>query len=617
MKNPVENPINVVLSQSKKAIWGVALFSCVVNLLMLTGPMFMLQVYDRVLTSRSVPTLVALFVLIVVLFSFLGLFDFLRTRILSRVGTKLDIDIMALANKAWIYVGLAAAQRKYRPISDLTVIRQFIGSPGPLSLFDLPWVPFYLAIVYMLHFQLGLLATASAIVVVILTIVNDLYTKKLIAESSQAEFQDHDFSELSNRNAEAIVAMGMIKNITNHWQTIRKRGLVAGQKASSWTDAISVATKTIRMLLQSSMLALGAYLAIFQEITPGTMIAASILSGRALAPIDMAVGSWKNFIRARHAFSRLKESLAHLGIQPDTVQLPDPKGHLSLVNVIKMSPNQDGSGINKPILQGITLNLQPGDGLGVIGTSGSGKSSLARLIVGLWNADRGEIRLDGATYDQWDRDVLGKHIGYLPQSVELLPGTIMQNIARFDPEVTDEEVIAAAKLAGVHDLVLNLPNGYSTEIRPGKSVVSGGQAQRIALARAAVRMPALVVLDEPNSNLDAEGDAALTAGIRALRSSGSVVIVMAHRPSAIAAVNKILMLKDGKQMEFGEKDEVMRKVTRPPEGAGRIPHVPVVDRREPSRETPGEAPKEVPRKETPRKEAPREEVARRLADGWK
>lgn len=574
MNNPVKNPISVALRQSKKAIWGVALFSCAVNFLMLTGPLFMLQVYDRVLTSRSVPTLVALFILIVVLFGFLGLFDFLRTRILSRIGTKLDIDTMALANKAWIYVGLASAQRKQRPISDLTVIRQFIGSPGPLSLFDLPWVPFYLAIVYMLHFKLGLLATISAGVVVVLTIINELYTKKLIAESSQAEFQDHDFSELSNRNAEAIVAMGMTKNITSHWQAIRKRGLVAGQKASGWTDAISVTTKTIRMLLQSSMLALGAYLAIFQEITPGTMIAASILSGRALAPIDSAVGSWKNFIRARLAFARLKDSLAHLGVQREPVQLPDPKAHLSLLNVIKFSQEKGGNGNNRPILQGISFKLQPGDGLGVIGSSGSGKSSLARLIVGLWRADRGEIRLDEATYDQWDRDILGKHIGYLPQSVEMLPGTIMQNIARFDPEVTDKEVIAAAQLAGVHDLILNLPNGYSTEIRTGASVVSGGQAQRIALARAAVRMPALVVLDEPNSNLDAEGDAALGTAIRALRKNGSVVIVMAHRPSAIAAVNKILMLKDGKQMEFGDKEEVMRKVTRPPEGLRKAPPAP-------------------------------------------
>lgn len=342
------------------------------------------------------------------------------------------------------------------------------------------------------------------------------------------------------------------------------------------------------MLLQSAMLALGAYLAIFQEITPGTMIAASILSGRALAPIDMAVGSWKNFIRARQAFSRLKESLSHFATQHETVQLPDPKGNLSLLNVIKFSQEKGANGNNRPILQGVSLKLQPGDGLGVIGSSGSGKSSLARLIVGLWHADRGEIRLDGATYDQWDRDILGKHIGYLPQSVEMLPGTITQNIARFDPEVTDEEVIAAARLAGVHELILNLPNGYSTEIRTGASVVSGGQAQRIALARAAVRMPALVVLDEPNSNLDAEGDAALTTAIKALRDSGSVVIVMAHRPSAIAAVNKILMLKDGKQMEFGDKEEVLRKVTRPPENARKAPSVPT------------ESPLDVPRKITGR-----------------
>lgn len=553
------NPLKEALNKSRATFWSVGLFSCAVNILMLTGPLFMLQVYDRVLASRSVPTLVALFGLVVILYLFLGLFDFIRTKALSRAGYKLDVELSSLTQKVWIFSSLTSSRA--RPISDLANLRQFLCSNGLPSLFDLPWVPIYLLIVFLLHFWLGILATAGAIIVITATLINELITKKPIGEASAWELQDAQFSDSSNRNAEAVIAMGMIGKVTKHWQSLRHQALGYAQLAGSRSEFITAFTKATRMLVQSGMLALGAYLAIYQEITPGTMIAASILGGRALAPVDLAVGNWKNFIRARQSYARLSAMLTGSADRNAPVKLPEPTGKISVTNLLKLTPANKATPSNqKPILQGIHFELNPGDGLGVIGPSASGKSSLARLLVGLWMPDKGAVRLDNATFDQWDRDEIGKYIGYLPQSAELLSGTIRQNIARFDDSVSDEEVVAAAQLAGVHELILNLSDGYSTDLSKGMQVLSGGQVQRIALARAVLRNPPLVVLDEPNSNLDAEGDAALSQAIKHLRKNGSCVIVMAHRPSAIAAVNKVLMLKNGQQMEFGDKDQVLAKV---------------------------------------------------------
>lgn len=558
-----QNPLQQFLRKSRSTFWSVGLFSCAVNILMLTGPLFMLQVYDRVLASRSVPTLIALFGLVAALYLFLGLFDFIRSKALSRVGYKLDIELAALTKKVWVFAGLFRGQVKAKPLNDLSSLRQFLCSNGLPALFDLPWVPVYLAIVYLLHTWLGLLATAGAVIVIIATILNELMTKKSIRRASAYELHDDQFAGNSNRNAASIIAMGMISKISAHWQTIRQNALSHSQLASGTSEFITAFIKAIRMLVQSSMLALGAYLAIHQEITPGTMIAASILGGRALAPVDAAVANWKNFIRARQAKARLSETLADEANVPPPVLLPTPQGKISVSQVIKFSPKQEqNSPEGKTILRGINFELEPGDGLGVIGPSASGKSSLAKLLVGLWMPEKGTVRFDGATFDQWDRNVVGQHIGYLPQNVGLLLGTIRQNIARFDDDITDEEVVQAAQLAGVHDLILNLPNGYSTDLFVNRHILSGGQVQRVALARAVLRKPVLIVLDEPNSNLDAEGDEALTQAITALREAGSCVIVMAHRPSTIAAVNKLLMIKNGNQVEFGEKNEVMAKVAQ-------------------------------------------------------
>ncbi len=563
-----ENAYSSVLRSFRVDLLRVALISLAVNLLMLTGPLFILQIFDRVLPSRSVPTLVTLFGLVAVLYIFLGLFKLLRSKALSRMSTRIDADLMDVANKVSILAGLNSTQKTIMPIADLTIIRKFFSSAGASSLFDLPWVPVYLTVVFLLHVWLGLLATAAVVIVIVLAVINEVATKRSISDASLWEFVNADFSETSRRNAETIAAMGMTSDVTKHWRAMRYRALLAGEKINNQMESILAGTTTLRFLLQAAVLTLGAYLVIGMEITTGAMIASSILANMALAPVNIAIGTWRYFVRARQANNRLEQSLLSFAGNVSETLLPEPKGNLRVSNAHKLRPNSQYGG-STPLLKEISFDLSAGDGLGVIGPSGAGKTSLAKLIIGLWIPEAGEVVLDGTTLEQWDREKLGKHIGYLPQSVGLLPGTIRQNIARFDNDASAAEVVEAAQIAGVHDLILQLPNGYDTEIGTGKFVISGGYAQRIALARAVFRFPPLVVLDEPNSNLDAEGDQALTTAIDTLRKRGSTVVVMAHRPSAIASVNKVLMLRDGVQVEFGTKDEVLRKVTRTTSGSAK------------------------------------------------
>lgn len=554
------NPLERAFANARATLWGAALFSGMVNILMLTGPIFMLQVYDRVLSSRSVPTLIVLFALVAVLYAFLGFFEFVRARALSRVGYRIDSEVMNGAKEAWITAGYRTEPINSQPVNDLSTIRQFLCSPGLPSLFDLPWAPLYLGIVYLLHPLLGFAAAIGAVLVVLATAFNEWRTNAPLKQAAEWEMRESRFLDGSKRYAEAAISMGMVGNITRHWSHLRMGALALTQKAGHTNEAMSAFSRFVRLLVQSGILALGAYLAILQVVTPGVMIAASILAGRALAPIDMAIGNWKNFLRARQARSRLNDVFSKRPSQTEHVELPPPTGHLSVKRMVKLVPTKSGERI--PVLQNINFELQSGDALGVIGQSGSGKSTLARLLVGLTMPDRGAVRLDGARFDQWEQDAIGRHIGYLPQSPGLMSGTVSQNIARFDPDVTDEDVVSAANLAGIHDMILGLSAGYETELLSGGFPLSGGQIQRIALARAVLCKPALVVLDEPNANLDAEGDAALSVAIKELRDAGSTVVVIAHRPSAIAAVNKALMLKGGEQVAFGPRDEVLQKVTQ-------------------------------------------------------
>lgn len=563
LKNKAEEkaPIARLFLKAKRDWLGVGLFSCAINMLMLTGPLFMLQVYDRVLTSRSIPTLTVLFLLVVFLYALLGVFTFFRNRVLSRVGFRLENSLMGSAQKRLLSQSYQTLDENYRPVSDLAFLRQFISSNGLTSFFDLPWVPVFMLVVFILHPWLGMLTLVGVTCITLMTLLNERLSHKQLSVATQWDSYSTQFSESARSSADAIASMGMMGHIVSYWRRIRQKSLYHSQKASSRSELFSSVSKTTRLLLQSALLGLGGYLAVYEVITPGAMIAASIIGGRALAPIDQVIGNWRNFVMSRQAYQRLKRALPMHAEATQRIELPKPQGHLKVSHAYKFVRSARENK-NIPILRGIDFELQPGDGLGVIGPSASGKTSLVKLLIGVWVAERGSVRLDEASYDQWDMDKLGQYIGYLPQSASLLPGTIKANISRFEPNASDAEIIEAAKIANVHDLIMNFPGGYEAVI--GKDVfLSGGQVQRLALARAIYKQPVLIVLDEPNSNLDSEGDAALSEAIRNLRKRGSTVIVMAHRPSAIAAVNKLLVLKNGMQTDFGMKSDVLARAIKP------------------------------------------------------
>ncbi len=561
------DPYRKSLARLKPALWGVAGFSAIVNVLMLTGSIYMMQVYDRVLSSGSVPTLVGLFTIVVVLYAFLGLYDFLRVRVLARAAVHLDQALADPVYRAWLRSGVPGAAGRdasAQPLRDLEALRGFVGASPMAGLFDLPFVPLFLAVLFIIHPWLGFLTVAGSAVVIGLTLLNQAMTRGLAQKTLHHDAAAQDFAEGGKRGAEAVVAMGMHKAITTRWRGLHDDALAAGQRTSDPNEALTAFSKAFRMLLQSSILTLGALLVLRGEITAGTIIAASLLSGRALAPVDQVVGQMRGVTTTWAAHRRLADFFAALPPPSTPMDLPTPTGDITLNGVTKFAPGDSGPD-QKRLLSQVSFTLEPGDGLGVIGNSASGKSTLAKLLVGVWEPDMGELRMGGATRDQWDPAKLGRHIGYMPQSLVLLPGTIRDNIARFDEEASDADVMAAARMAGVHDMILALPEGYKTTVggTSGTVQLSGGQVQRVGLARAVFGKPALVVLDEPNANLDTTGDEALTAAIRSLRAGGTTVVVMAHRPSAIAAVNKVLVLNNGQQVQFGPKDEVLGKVLAP------------------------------------------------------
>ncbi|KAA3499517.1 type I secretion system permease/ATPase [Rhizobium rhizogenes] len=542
------------------AFIGIGLMSALVNILYLTGSLFMMEVYDRVLPSRSLPTLVALFGIVVVLYAFQGLFDALRGRLLVRLSDRLD---QALSSKIYdavlgLQLRLPVSGRQAQPLRDLDTIRSFLSGSGPLALFDLPWLPFYIAICFAFHFWLGVTALAGAAILTIFTLMTELVSRRPVEEAARHSAKRNRLAETSRRNADIISVMGMASPLRERWQADNRAYVREQRSASDVASGFGVASKVLRMLLQSGILAVGAWLVINEQATPGIIIAGSILSARALAPVDLAIANWKGFIAARQSRRRLEKTLALLPEGNARMDLPAPHALLSVERVGAVPPEAA-----EPVLQDIVFTLAAGSGLGVIGASGSGKSSLARLLVSLWRPFKGAIRLDGATLDQWPAEALARHIGYMPQSVELLDGTIAENIASFDPEASSEKIITAARAARIHDLVVSLPDGYSTEVGETGRQLSAGQKQRIALARALYGEPFLVVLDEPNSNLDSEGEDALTAAILGVRERGGVAVIIAHRPSALFAVDKVLMLADGRQQAFGPKEEVLAKVLRP------------------------------------------------------
>jgi len=551
-----KSELGAALRACRGAFLGVFLMSCMINILYLTGSFFMLEVYDRVLPSRSVPTLIGLIVLAAGLYVAQGVLDLLRGRILVRVGTALDEALSPRVFQTVVRLPLMGGhQEGLQPLRDLDNVRAFLSGMGPSALFDLPWLPLYLAICFAFHTMIGVTALVGALILVLLTVLTEFMTRTPARETSSLAARRSDIVAATRRNAEVVVAMGMAGRLTNRWTSANEGYLAGNQRTSDVAGGLGATAKVMRMMLQSAVLGVGAYLVIHQEATAGVIIAGSILSARALAPVDLAIAHWKSFVTARQSWHRLNGLLRALPVQTAPTQLQNPREKLTLENVSVAPP-----GDPRLTVSDVSFGLKAGNGLGIIGPSGSGKSTLLRALVGVWKPARGHVRLDAASLEQWTSDDLGRHIGYLPQDVELFSGSIAQNISRFDPDATSDAIISAARLAGVHELIVTMRDGYDTEIGDHGSVLSAGQAQRIALARALYGDPFLIVLDEPNSNLDTDGDEALTRAVRGARARGAIVIVVAHRPIGIEGVDMLMVMKDGRMQAFGPKENVLGQV---------------------------------------------------------
>jgi ATP-binding cassette subfamily C protein PrsD len=558
---PRARPWTDIIGPARGYIGVLFALSVTSNILMLTGSVFMLQVYDRVLPSRSVSTLVALTMLVVVLYAFYALIEWIRSRMASRLGGLVHERLARVLFPATVRLKLQGAPgMRANPVHDLDVVRLFIAGPGAISLLDLPWVPLYLALAFLLHPWLGTLALCGGLLIAGLLVINELHSRGPAQATTAAAGARAALTNDAQTNAESIVAMGMLGSITDRWGHSADLLAQTQQHSSDRTAFYSSITKGVRYLLQSAVLALGAYLVIEGQATGGLMIAASLLTSRALAPIEQMVGQWRAFVGARQAADRLAQVLAWQGAPPRPTQLPMPTERLSVEAMSTGSDPRRG-----PVVSGVTFQLSAGDGLGIIGLSGSGKSSIARALVGVWPVLEGAVRLDGSELHHFDPVELGQSIGYLPQAVELLDGTIAENIGRFGANHDTEAILKAATAAQVHDFIISLPDGYETRIGADGSAMSSGQRQRIGLARALYGDPFLIVLDEPNSNLDMEGDQALTRAIAEARKRGAIVVVVAHRPSAIAAINKVLFMRDGGQVAFGNKDTVLQQISLPPQ----------------------------------------------------
>jgi len=558
--------IHSALASCRNVFLCLGVLSGMINILMLTGSFYMLQVYDRVLPSQSVPTLIGLSILAIALYILQGVLELIRSRVNVRIGAHLDQTLSAR-----VYDSLVRLPLKTRgdgdglqPLRDLDSVRSFLSSGGPAAFFDLPWLPIYLGVCFLFHFWIGVTALAGSLVLVALALLTEYRMRAPTKEAARFATSRTALASAGRRNAEVLRAMGMARRIGKHWSQMNDDYLAANARASDVASGLGGVSKVFRTILQSAVLAVGAYLVIYQESTAGIIIASSILTSRALAPVEMAIANWKGFIAARQATQRIHQLLKLLPAEQEAMQLPSPRSTLSVANITVLPPGGD-----KPVISDISFDLKNGQGLAIIGPSGSGKSSLVRSIVGVWQPARGSVRLDSAALPQWSSETLGQHIGYLPQDVELFDGTIATNVARFDNNAKPETVIDAAKAAGVHELILSLPDGYATRIGELGTAISAGQRQRIALARALFGNPFLVVLDEPSSNLDAEGESALNEAILGVRARGGIVILVAHRPSALAGVDLVLVMRDGQLQSFGGKDEVLNKVLKNPVPARR------------------------------------------------
>lgn len=535
-------------------LFAAIVFSFFVNLLMFVAPLYMLQVYDRVLTSRNETTLIMITVIAVGLLSTYGLLEYIRSRMLVRTGLQFDDVLASPLFHRVVKLQLARPGSGNSALRDADRVRDFITGPGILSFFDAPWVPLFLGLCFILHPWLGMVATAGAIVIFTLALLNEFMTRRYLQKANEAAAHANKFSNTTLMNAEVIRAMGMEKRLLNRWMKFRDEMLSDQAVASDRAGVILASSKFVRMTLQVAILGVGAYLVLLQEISPGVMIAASIVMGRALAPAEQAVSQWKNFVAARDANKRLHELFNTLGADEEHVSLPTPKGRIDVTGLTSVIP-----GTKSTVLKNISFNVEPGETFAVVGPSGSGKSSLIRHLVGVWPALAGEIRLDSAELHNWNNEELGQQLGYLPQDVELFPGTVAENIARFDENATDADIVAAAKLAGAHDTIQHFQDGYATEVGISGSNLSGGQRQRVGLARAVYKLPSLIVLDEPNSNLDSAGEEALIQCLHELKRQGKTVIFVTHKANLLSLAERTLILNNGQIQRLALTKDILQK----------------------------------------------------------
>jgi ATP-binding cassette subfamily C protein EexD len=537
----------------------VGFFSLFINALMLVPTFYMLQVYGRVVTGGSLTTLAMLTIILTFLLVTMGLLEWVRSRIMVRVSTRLDVllgrDVYRASFKRALDSGGMDASAQ--SLSDLTGLRQFMSGNGLFAFFDAPWLPIYVAVLFLFHPWYGWTAIGCAVVLLALASINEQSTGKVLAEANKQSIGATLHTTKNLRNAEVIESMGMLDSLMSRWSLRQKNVLLLQSRASDRSGIITSISKTFRLLVQSLILGLGAYLAVSHEINPGLVIAGSVLLGRALAPLDLMIGSWKGFIAARSQYARLNSVLDQQSAEPERMQLPAPIGHVTVENLTLGAP-----GSRTPIIKGIGFNAPAGAMIGVVGPSASGKSTLGKALMGVWKPQLGVVRLDAADIANWDRSQLGPHLGYLPQDIELFEGTISDNIARFGV-VDPDKVVLAARTASVHEMILMLPNGYDTVIGEGGINLSGGQRQRIGLARALYGSPRLIVLDEPNAHLDEIGERALALALQQLKLTGATVFVIAHRTSILAQLDRLLVMNAGTISLYGPRDQVLAQLNAP------------------------------------------------------
>jgi PrtD family type I secretion system ABC transporter len=558
MQKKFSNDLRDTLFAARHIFFAIAVFSFFLNLLMLVSPFYMMQVYDRVLTSRSKETLYVLTLLAVGLLGISAVLELVRGRILVRLGARLDKyvthDLFAALIEDRIATRRSAGSQ---PIRDLETVRSFLTGPGLLAFFDAPWVPLFLGLIYLFHPLLGAVALSGAAILFFLAVLSELTTRAPWQRAAAESMQAHRFAEASLRNADVIWALGMLGDLRRRWQEKHLSALAFSGRATDRLGTFSAIAKFVRPLLQIGLLGFGAYLVIEESISAGVMIASSIVMGRALAPVEASIAHWRSFISARTAYSRLTKLLSEYDINRERMKLPAPSGRIGVEGMTLVPP-----GATKPALISVSFQLAPGELLGVVGPSAAGKSSLARALMGIWAPKVGHVRLDGADIAEWDRKDLGRHLGYLPQEVELFDGTVAENIARFE-NVSPEAVNKAAQIANAHEMILRLPEGYDTQIGEGGCVLSGGQRQRIGLARAIYGLPCFIVLDEPNANLDADGEAALRITLKRLKEQRKTVIIISHKRSTLSDTDKLLVLDNGRVKSFGPRAEVLEQLWKP------------------------------------------------------